>query len=574
MPGLSSAAADLNTELQEAPTLLPLLKLLLLKGQRYDLEDHFTMEPMFSLQVPKQQVWCCGRQVTKSTSLASSTILRSISVPYLKTLIVLPREKQVSRLSNRNFRPFLEASPALHSLHNNRCDHSVYYKTFTNFSSISLEFAYMTVDRLRGIDADILGVDEAQDMDYDFLPIIRECMSHSRLGVSIYTGTPKTLENGIQAMWENSSQAEWIIPCDAGHWNIPNTRHDLNNMIGDDTLVCAKCKTALNAGKGHWHHFYADRAGSFPGYHVPQPILPLHYRDPEKWNELKRKRDGADNYTPARFQNEVLGESCDTGRRLISITDIQKASILPINDWARTLTYVENYPFRVLAVDWGGGGEEGTSFTGVALVCQHPTGRIDVPYVKRLSPMIPHHEEAALLLRMFRECKAHFFAHDYGGAGSVRETIMLQAGLPLERIVPFVYTVASEKNMITFKPPTEITPRTYYSLDKPRSLLMQASSMKLGQIALPEFRSAKEETKDFLALYEHRSERMMGRDLVLIMRQPKLSDDIAHAVNFGCCTIWHRTRTYPDIAKLSAAALNRDQILAMPAPPIPRDKIV
>ena len=51
----------------------------------------------------------------------------------------------------------------------------------------------------------------------------------------------------------------------------------------------------------------------------------------------------------------------------------------------------------------------------------------------------------------------------------------------------------------------------------------------------------------FLALCEERSETPCGMDSYMISRDPARQDDFAHAVNFACCTIWHRYG-WPDLA--------------------------
>ena len=53
-------------------TLKPLLPLLLnLKGKPYHLDNHFPFEPFFRTRMPRMTLLKTGRQVSKSTSLAS-----------------------------------------------------------------------------------------------------------------------------------------------------------------------------------------------------------------------------------------------------------------------------------------------------------------------------------------------------------------------------------------------------------------------------------------------------------------------------------------------------------------------
>jgi len=47
-----------------------------------------------------------------------------------------------------------------------------------------------------------------------------------------------------------------------------------------------------------------------------------------KWTELIAKREGYGNYTPEKYMNEVLGESCGVGVQLVSMDELQKACVL------------------------------------------------------------------------------------------------------------------------------------------------------------------------------------------------------------------------------------------------------
>src|SRR5690606_11353452 len=85
--------------------------------------------------------------------------------------------------------------------------------------------------------------------------------------------------------------------------------------------------------QGHWLHRYPQRRWTFAGYHVPQIIMPLHYARRDKWAELLAKREGWGNTSRNVFYNEVLGESVDTGQKLVSETELRAASVLP---WRNT----------------------------------------------------------------------------------------------------------------------------------------------------------------------------------------------------------------------------------------------
>jgi hypothetical protein len=548
-------------------TLVPLLGLLNLKGQPYSLKDHFTMEPLFKMQLPRRMLFKCARQISKTTSLAASSILRAACQPHLAALVITPRFEQLRRISSNYFSPFMTNSPIVNILTDEKCTKQVLQRTFSNGSSIVFSFAFLDCDRVRGLSCDWIDYDEVQDLDYEFLPIIHECMSASKLRMSMYSGTPKTLDNTIQALWEESSQAEWVIPCaSCGKWNMATVHEDLIKMIGRKTLVCAKCQNPINARAGRWYHTAKDHMAKFQAYHIPQPVMPMHYEDPEKWGELIDKRDGKNNYDQSRFYNEVLGESCDVGNKLVTITDIKKASTLGVNELEKCIDAFRRCTVRTLGVDWGGGGEDGVSSTVASLVGLRADGKIGCYYCVRFHAGFTHDEEARALLRLFREGCCHYFAHDYGGSGSVRETLMIQAGLPIDRIMNFMYVRATTRNMVHWNPPHPNEMRGYFALDKARSLVLQATCIKGAVVALPEYESSKNITHDLLALLEDKHEMPRGADIYLVRKQPKIPDDFAHSLNYGCVAIWDRTGRYPDLSSIQGIKLTAQQ-LSLSSPP-------
>jgi intein/homing endonuclease len=490
-----------------------------------------------------------------SMSLSADGVLRAATTPFLQTLYVTPRFEQIRRLSTNYVRPLIRNSIIYPLMVDESCVQQVLQRSFINESAMFFSFCLLDVDRIRGLSVDIIKFDEIQDMDYDFIPVIMECKSHSVLGLTAFSGTPKTLDNTIEALWQLSSQGEWVVPCfRCGYWNMACVAVDLNKMIGKETVVCAKCQKPVDPSTGHWYHTAAKDHGDFPGYHVPQPIMPLHYASPQKWRELLVKQQ---TYSPQKFLNEVLGESCDMGVKLITLTDIKNASILGPNDYYKAAQLFKNCELRILAVDWGGGGAEENSYTVGSLIGWNPyEAKIQCHYAVRMNAGYNHQDEAALLLKLFTETGCHIFAHDYGGSGAVRETLMIQAGLPMSRIMNISYVRATSKNILYYNPPVaQGTSRGYYALDKARSLVLQATCLKSGVIQLPEYESAKDITRDLLALLEDKHEMPGGSDVYLIRRQPKLSDDFAHSLNFGCVAIWHSKQNWPDLATVNQIRL-------------------
>lgn len=552
------------------PSLEPLLPLVLnLNGRPYTLKNHYPFSPLFRVLTPKNQVWCTGRQVSKSTSLAAHGVVVANAVPFFKTLFITPLYEQIRRFSNNYVRPFIDQSPVKALWSGTSTENSVLQRSFKNNSMMLFSFALLDADRVRGVSADRVCIDEVQDMDPDHLPIIQETMSYSPYACTYYTGTPKTLDNPIYGLYKRSSQAEWFIPCThCKHWNIPSLDHDLDAMIGpyhdfisekQPGTVCAKCQKPVNPRLGRWVHRYPERRWQFSGYHVPQIILPLHFADPEKWSTLLLKREGFGNMTQAQFYNEVMGESIDAGQKLVTETELRAASVLPWENKkepdAACLAQLNRYTQRVLAIDWGGGGEEGVSFTVLTVLGFLPDGTIDVLWAKRLVLGADHLAEAIECMKYSQLFNCDFIAHDYTGAGTVRETVMVQAGFNLDRVMAVRLVRAASQDMMVYKPSTVINHRAHYSLDKTRSILYTCQAIKLLRIRFFQYDWQSQDMpgliSDFLALVENKAESRLGSDIYTITRNTLLSDDFAQAVNIGAAAIWHINQAWPNFAQLA-----------------------
>jgi hypothetical protein len=207
---------------------------------------------------------------------------------------------------------------------------NVLTKRWLNQSKILLRSVYKNADRVRGIPADVLGVDELQDVLTDNLPVIEETLFASSLDggpVSVYAGTPKSYENAIEFYWSRySTQNEWMVRCDGcTYWNCIEVRN-----IGPTGLVCTKCGREVNPvdGKAQWVRFGGtDR--EWEGFHLSQPIAIYSSRhQPDvfqrKWAGLLEKKK---RYTPARLQNEVMGRSHDAGTKPVTLEEVRRCAL-------------------------------------------------------------------------------------------------------------------------------------------------------------------------------------------------------------------------------------------------------
>lgn len=555
-------------------TYVPLLPLILnLNTKPFVLNDHFPFEPVFQTRLTRDVVIKSGRQVAKSTSLAARGLIICNSIPAFNMLFITPLYEQIRRFSSNYVRELIEHSPVKQFWVDSTTENNVLQRTFRNQSKMFFSYAFLSADRTRGYATGSVNFDEIQDIDKNHIPIIKSTMSASPWRLTMYTGTPKTLDNTLEGLWTDSSMAEWCIHCEAcNKLNIPSMDHDLDRMIGPFSediselkpgVICAKCGRNISPRNGRWMHRHNNKRWTFPGYHIPQIIMPMHYADPERWAELLAKQQGFGNMTTAQFYNEILGESYDYGTKLVSETDLKNAAILPWENNPRSptvpLKQKDKYIVRVLGVDWGGGGGDGiddmVSFTTMAVVGMLPNGKLDVIYGRRL--LTPHDpiEEARQCLAVYKAFNCHLFAHDYNGAGAMREAFMIQAGIPYEQVIPIVYYRSAAKNMMTHKAASDEHYRHYWLLDKARSLSLTCQCIKYQHIRTFKYDYIGKENpgllRDFCALVENKTEMLRGSDVYSIQRMSSFTDDFAHSVNLACNTIWHRNQKYPNLPEIA-----------------------
>lgn len=270
----------------------------------------------------------CGRQVEKSTLLGNKLLSYCCINVALNALYVSPTNIQTKTFSNDRLKAPIETSDFLRSWTTTKLSDNVFLKKFINHSQITLRYAYLNADRVRGIPADLIAMDEIQDLLTDNIPIIEECASHSHLKLFMYSGTPKTLDNTLEKYWtEFSTQNEWAVPCHrhtftmvggktvTKHWNILSEDH-----IGKTGLICDRCHKRIYANdpEARWAAMNPGIIKAIPkpyeGYRIPQLMVPWIMHE-----ELLQKQK---TYSRGKFYNEVLGLSYDSGARPLTRQDV------------------------------------------------------------------------------------------------------------------------------------------------------------------------------------------------------------------------------------------------------------
>jgi hypothetical protein len=504
------------------------------------------LETLFSTKFIPKSVLKCARQVGKTTSKAAKIAIVAASIPYFQTLVITPQFEMTRRFSNNYIRPLIEQSPISAIMLDTVCENNVLQRTFVNQSSIICTFALLDAERARGIAGDFCAFDETQNIDFNLIQEIVHTMDRSHWRIEDYSGTPKTLDNPMETFWLQSSQAEWLIPCACGYTNNPQVEADGLKMIGDKTIVCARCKNPVNPNGGYWYHNKPEKMNDFTGWHIPQFIMPFHYNDARNWKIIVEAKNGS---IPKRmFYNEMLGESCDIGAKLITETELRTACTLPITmEYNTARKLILSYGFISLGIDWGGRGEDELSRTKAAITGMRPDGRCDLLYAEDMSNLTDPGQEVARAVQLFNDFNCKILAHDAAGTAGMRDVLLNHARFPRRQIMPMSYVSAWSKDVIFYHEANDRIKWPHYSLDKTRSLLLTIECIKHGFVFFPLWESMERFLRDFLALVEEKSDSRRGSDVYLIRRAKGQCDDFTHALNFALLATYHSNNKFPDL---------------------------
>jgi hypothetical protein len=317
----------------------------------------------------------CARQVAKSTTLCNFIVCESMGLPHFRNLYVSPSQEQTQTFSNTRVGKVVHYSPLVRRFWTSRdFTARTMLRMFKNGSEVKFTYACDSADRARGNTADRVNYDEVQDILYEAcIPVINECMANSEYGFETYAGTPKTMENTIQYLWELSSQSEWIMKCEGcGSWNFIEGVES----IGKHGPICVKCGHALEPRNGQWYDFKPDN--TIKGFHISQPMLPLNNERPDRWQRLLNK---VDRYGETKLKNEVFGVSDALGSRLISKPELE-ALCEEYDVFHQPPTDLKNYAHVCAGVDWSGGGVDGVSRTVVWVWAVTPDHRLKTLYFR------------------------------------------------------------------------------------------------------------------------------------------------------------------------------------------------
>lgn len=403
--------------------------------KQFSFAERRYLKPVYDTTSPRVLLKC-GRQVEKSTYLGNRLLALTCIQPNFTSLYVSPTNEQTKTFSNDRIREPLETSVRLQAWTNSSLSQNVFRKKFINRSQIVLRYAFLNADRVRGIPADLVCIDEIQDILTDNIPVIEECISHSSFKFKLYAGTPKSLDNTIEGLWvEESTQNEWVVPCDScgggayRYWNVLGEEN-----IGRHSLICDKCKKPLNPmhADAQWASMNPNPRVPYPmeGYRVPQIMVPWM-----PWDDILNKQM---TYSRAKFHNEVLGQSYDSGTRPLTRFDVEENCSKTMGlgpDSLRIQMSKCSGKVVYMGIDWGTGENTYT----VIVIGVYIDSFFHIVYAKRCEgPESEPDAQLAIIEELVRSWKVQFIGCDYGGGFDRNDKLIRKYGI--QKVFKYQYS--------------------------------------------------------------------------------------------------------------------------------------
>lgn len=288
-----------------------------LDGQPFSLEHRPYLREIYRLfspeggktHAPRVVVLKCSRKVEKTETLLNLLLYAMNNMPYFKAVYTAPRQPTVSRFVEERFKGAMRSSIDGGCLMKNLIKDSVTHMTFdVGLDRLNHLYAYSgwgDAHSLLGLDADMVCIDEYQDMQAGSLEMITEIVTQSPWKWVLVSGTAREEGSAFWKLWNQSTQ---------NHWNTETEQWEARNGSADGSIV---------------------------GFHMDQRLHPDV--TPE---DLDFKKQA---YSTRKFVNEVLGEFYSGGLKPLTIDTILGCCDPDLDPVDSVTPPMETY----MGIDWG-----------------------------------------------------------------------------------------------------------------------------------------------------------------------------------------------------------------------------
>lgn len=497
--------------------------ILSLKGRQLSFDNYKPWELIYDIS-PRFMVLIAGRQIGKSVSLGGRSVTQSVARKFFNSLYVAPFQIQAKRFSNAYLDPFVD-SPIIKKHYKAGGIKNVYEKSFSTGSIIYLSYAQdaTDADRIRGIMADQLMIDEVQDVLASALTPIFEVTSASPYGYKIMSGTAKSTSNILELLWQDTCKFEWIVKCHrCGYWNIPNTYEACMKICElPHGPSCIRCHKVIDMGSGKW---VATRPSvqNRIGFHLPQFIMTSNTSE-KKWPDLYDKvRQALNNglYSPAKLSNEVFGLSTDLAGKTLSVSEVMACCNESQAEWYQAVPAEKHFTHVILGVDWSVTGSV-ISYTVASVIGYTAQGKMTVIYSEKFQG-IDIISQIDRIENMYHKYRCDIIGSDRGVG--VVQVQTLQRRLGFKKVVAINYV--SAKVSVRYD-----TPGQFIAADRTRAIDGVIMKIRQGRerFETPSYQLTKPLWQDGLNIYEE--ETSVGSRVY--RHHPEETDDWLHSLVFA-----------------------------------------
>jgi hypothetical protein len=380
---------------------------------------------------PGNLVIRASRQVEKSTFLANSIVYEACTNPKAKILLVSPRIQQVRAFCKIRLFPTLWGSPVVRrTLLGKKHELQIDTTKFSNGAQLYVRAAFRDADSCRGLSANLLLVDEVQDVAANALPVLRETLSHAAHPRTILTGTPKLVDNQLEGMFAQSTANLWTMLCSQCQAGVTIDERSL----GPTSLACPTCQSPLDVTQGSWVPRNPNSTWG-RGYSISHPMVPWMIG---KYEEiLERQR----NYDAVQFRNEVLGLPVALGEHCVTRAELEAC--------CGSERMIEHGEFAGLGrrvplfagIDWGGGARSRTIIV-LAII------RDNVFEIKQITALPAREDPNRVLEEVARICNYYqvaTIAADGNGNGHVYNRLLFGKVQPSLGFYSIYYSCAGQE---------------------------------------------------------------------------------------------------------------------------------
>lgn len=451
----------------------------------------------------------CSRQTEKSTFLVNTILYEACTSPGIQILFVSPRLEQARVFVRTRLLAAIEQSPLIRRklLGKQARRPQVSNMEFANGSTVFVRAAYHSGDACRGVSAQLLLVDEFQDIAAGDLPILEETMSHAARPRTILTGTPKSVDNHLEGMFRRFTANEWTMAC-------PKCRKGVvidERTLGPSSIICPDCAVPLDPRDGSWVP-RNPQAKSGQSFSINYAMTPW-----SSYDDLLIKQQ---TYDICKFKNEVLGLSTTTGDHVVTRAELEACCTdLPM---AANLEQIPRMGRAklVAGIDWGGGG---TSRTVLVIGYMRSDFKFQVCLMERFAASEDPDRVLTAVAKRCAQFRVRFLAADGGGNGSVLNRLLFDRLHPQHGLFAMIYA------------PSRHDPRQEgvlwkWMIDRTASIGVLFSRVKKQSILFPRIADSGSYLEEFaceVAEYDD-----INR-IVRYSHPETMQDDCLHATNYA-----------------------------------------